>query len=174
MGELQIGDQRREQTHVMGSCGRAYRFMTSSGSRYTTLATRADLSNAKLYNVIADVTALHLNDPDIDHIAGYVEQWRETRKLTSIQLLSILGMAMRDEDMHLHFDYSAMHNRWLTLLYSIRGKFIVGTEVISREPTTTGELVITLSEILEDAMMPEESGGPIITSSIFLADRSGK
>jgi hypothetical protein len=145
-------------------------------ARYGTLETRAQVTDTNLDIVIEELVKKH---PDMEHIIAYTNQWTKTRKLASWQLLSILGVAITDEDLHLHFDYVSMHIRCATLLSEIRKKFIKSAEVQSQAlATRNSETLLTqflddremsLSRLLSDTLMSDEHLAPRTASSIFLA-----
>jgi hypothetical protein len=161
-------------------------------ARYCTLETRAELTKAKLDVVTAEAAIRH---PEMDHIVAYANQWANTRKLTSLQLLSILRVAIADEDLHLHFDYISMHIRCSTLFSEMRQKFLTGADVQVQAITSrlsessrnrylaedASELSLTrylakdapevsLSQYLAEDAMPEDHFAIKTTMSIFLAD----
>jgi hypothetical protein len=133
------------------------------GARYSQLADRIDLLDGKLDAVILDVMSEHSERDDVE---SSVKQWNKTRKLTSIQLLTILGLAIRAEDLHLHFDHISMHIQCAILLATTRNKFIEGAEIQARNfafITRTPDMEGTLSDYLEKYAMPEEH---IATSTV--------
>lgn len=136
--------------------------------RYAARNLKLDLTNAKLDVVIAEVVKRH---PEMD---SYAKQWAMTKKLTSIQLLSILGVAMKDEDQHLNFEYFSMHARCATLLSAIREHFISSVEVVeARRMVTSPDMSLdedSLSRCLAEQAMPNHLLAPMTTSLISLAD----
>jgi hypothetical protein len=146
-------------------------------SRYCTLETHAQITDANLDVIIEEVVKRH---PEMDHIVAYAQQWTKTQKLTSLQLLSILGVAVTDEDLHLHFDYISMHIRCATLLSQMRQKFITSADIQTQAITTRNsemsltrylsDLETSLSRFLSEALMPEEHLAVRATMSIFLTD----
>jgi hypothetical protein len=68
--------------------------------RYCSVETRAEFTDSKLQVIIAEAVTRH---PEMDHIAKIASQWAKTRRLTSLQLLSILGVAVVDDDLHSSF-----------------------------------------------------------------------
>lgn len=145
-------------------------------ARYCSYETRAELTNTKLEVIITEVVNRH---PEMDHIVSYANQWARTRKLASLQLLSILGVAVTDEDLHLHFDYISMHIRCTTLLSEMRQKFIRGAEVETGEKTERSlsrflaASNMSLSRFLAEDIITEEYCAIKTTISIFLADPDG-
>jgi hypothetical protein len=135
-------------------------------ARYCTLETRAELTSTKLDIVIAEVVIKH---PEMDHIAAYANQWTKTRELASWQLLSILGVAITDEDLHLHFDYISMHIRCLKILSEMRQRFIAGAD-IQNQAMTTRNSELSLSRYLAEGAMAEDNFAARTVISIFIAD----
>jgi hypothetical protein len=158
-------------------------------ARYCIPEGRAELTRTKLDVVIAEAAIRH---PELNHIAADANQWANTRKLTSLQLMSILRVAITDEEFHLHFDYISMHIRCATLLSEMRQKFITGggvqvQPIISRlsESSSTRHLAegasltqylakdtpeVSLSQHLAENAMPEDHFAIQTTGSIFLSD----
>jgi hypothetical protein len=135
-------------------------------SRYCSLDSRAELTNPKLSAVIVETATQH---PEMRNVTAYATQWAQTRKLTSPQLLSILCVAITDEDPHLHFDYISMHIRCTTLLFDMRQKFITGADI--QTPAVAGKKVeMPHSRYLAEVAMAEDSFAARVVTSIFLAD----
>ena len=61
--------------------------------------------------------------PQID--TAYLHRhWAAMRKLTTLQVLSVLRNAIEDEQVHLQFNYVSMHSRCMTRLNNLRDAFI--------------------------------------------------
>jgi hypothetical protein len=93
--------------------------------RYCSVGTRAEFTDSKLQVIVAEAVTRH---PEMDHIAKIASQWAKTRRLTSLQLLTILGVAISDDDLHIHFDYISMHIRCTKLLSETGQYFITGAD----------------------------------------------
>jgi hypothetical protein len=93
--------------------------------RHKAFEAKVDLTNTKLDVLITEVVSRH---PEMEDIVAYGKQWAKTGELSSIQLLSILHVAITDEAQHLHFDYVSMHARCATLPSAIRESFLLTAE----------------------------------------------
>ena len=150
-------------------------------NRYCTLDSFADLSRQKIDAVVAIVAQEH---PDFDHIKDYADQWRKTRKLKSSELLTILGVALTDENIHLRFDYISMHIKCATFLMGMRDRFIASSEYpqgVIEAPEHQGwegsaalirmeSTESPLPAYLRGQAMRSDNLGPAVVSSIFMAN----
>jgi hypothetical protein len=68
--------------------------------RYCSVETRVEFTDSTLQVIIAEAVTRHTKR---DPIAKIASQWAKTRRLTSLQQLSILGVAITNDDLHLSF-----------------------------------------------------------------------
>jgi hypothetical protein len=86
--------------------------------RYLTLEQKCDFSDATFDPIIKElITGSSERGNQMDNIKPIADQWLKTRKLTTLQLLQVIQIAMKREDMHLNYDYFSMHIRCEWLLF---------------------------------------------------------
>lgn len=94
--------------------------------RYSQLEKYPDLSDVKLDALMQHIILRH---PEMDDdMAASAKNWAKHRKLSSIQLLTALSIAVADDDLHLKFDYISMEIRCAKFYLSIWEKFLLYSE----------------------------------------------
>ncbi|KAK4692795.1 hypothetical protein P7C71_g4476, partial [Lecanoromycetidae sp. Uapishka_2] len=151
--------------------------------RYRGLEQKANLSNE---NVEALLTGQASRSSKEGPIAIYRKQWMKTRKLNSVELLSVLEESLKAEEVHLHFDYISMHFCCAALLNTLRLSLIeaASTDSVMSIEDQAEELKNLESYIdpndliparyLQDVAMPEHYAMyMVMTDAIFLSDPAG-
>ena len=87
-------------------------------------------ANLAVDNLDAIITSAAIKVGKGEPFAMTCEQWAKTKKLTSVQLLSVLWHALEDDELQKHFDYVSMHTRCATLLNDLRSSYIVGARPV--------------------------------------------
>ena len=136
-------------------------------------------SHAKLAvdSLDAIITSLATKVGNEDSFAQICEQWAKTKKLTSVQLLSVLWHALEDDELQKNFDYVSMHIRCAALLKDLRNSFIAECPTIQSASAEDLELFrqleihLTPIEFLQECVMPDHDPAYIfIADAVFKSD----
>lgn len=118
-------------------------------------------ANLAVDNLDAVITSAATNVRKEDTFALICEQWAKTKKLTSVQLLSVLWHALEDDELQKHFDYVSMHTRCAALLKDLRTSFITECPTLQSASAEDSELFkqleiqVTPNEFLQECFMPD-------------------
>lgn len=142
--------------------------------RYCQSESHANIAVDNLDAIITSVaTKFRKGDPS----ALICEQWAKTKKLTSVQLLSVLWHALEDDELQKHFDYRFMHTRCAALLKDLRSAFIADCPTMQSASAEDLEMFKQLEiqlmpiEILRECVMPDADAAYIcVADAVFKSD----
>ena len=145
--------------------------------RYCGRESRANLTTERIDSLLRS-DLLNLQDlPELQ------QQWTATRKLNSIQLLTLLRAGLEDEELHLQFDYISMHRRCVNLLNNHRDALIANAKDQmdgSNNDDHTSMLQIDSNHEMTPALFLRENVVPEtfelfihLTYAVFLSDPAG-
>ena len=128
-------------------------------------------ANLAVDNLDAIITSAATKVGNEDPFSQICEQWAKIKKLTSVQLLSVLWHALEDDELQKNFDYVSMHTRCAALLKDLRNSFIAECPTVQSASAEDLELFRQLeihlipAVFLQEWVMPDHD-----PAYIFIAD----